>query len=743
VTGKKGGSRFLRRLRKLFRNPAGFAIDLPNPVYRAMLLLDLRVLTAARDILDVTTLAARLDWRRFGLIESADADIAVLDRAGRSPRVWPRLISVTADAEAAIALLDFQGQVLSADVAGPGRPAVLETGGRAFRIRTYAVTHGAAPRLKLAPVTLAGALRVHRLLGLTENDALRRVWPRRALRPGRLAGAIYRKWLARNPPLQPPLSDRSVSILMPVRDPSPLHLKAAIDSVFAQSHQAWQLCLSDDGSRDPRILALLAKAADRDPRVSLIRSAESSGISNATNAALGLATGEVCLFLDHDDVLAPEAVGWVASAFDSSMIEAVYSDEGVIDGQGRHRSASLKAAFDPERLLAQNYINHLCAVRTATLRALGGLDPSMDGSQDHDLLLRIAARSDQPTIRHLPYILYYWRRARNGRAFSQQQRGRADAARQAAVRRHLQQRGQAAEVSAGYLGFNRIRWTVGGQPPVEVIIPTRDRPDLLAACVAGLQRRTDYSDLRIAIVDNGSVQPRTLRLLDSLAQDPSVRVISAPGDFNHSKLNNLAAVSSTAATLVLLNDDILVTDKDWLREMLGWAQRPGIGAVGSLLLYPDGRIQHAGVTLGLGSHRIAGHDLRGAPGDLAGPGYQLKVARSASAVTAACLMIQRDRFLSVGGFDEETFPIAFNDVDLCLRLANAGLRTVWTPHARLVHRESASRGKVLDDAFLDAVNRMHRRWGGRLKHDPYFHPALSPDDERWSVSNQLWGGDLR
>ncbi len=710
--------RLVRRLAKLRRDPAGFALDLPNPILRSLTRIDLMVAMAVGDLLDLRSLAARLSW----------------SLQGRPGRLWPSRIVVTPSVEAAVIARSQAGTVLAGDVASPDRPLILETGYRSVEVTAYGIEGGEPPTVHLDPVSAMGVVRRALQQRVSLDDALRRAWPSRPLSVPRSSRTELAAWLAQ-PASSAVLPDHSrlVSILMPVRDPDLRHLEAALASVLAQTHRAWQLCIVDDGSRSSTVRHRLAEAA-KDPRVRLVTLDMSRGISGATNAALSLASGTVAVFMDHDDVLTADALRHIAHAFEDPEVEAVYSDEAVMDGEGCLTAPTLKPAFDPERLLAQNYVNHLFAARTERLRQIGGLDPAFDGAQDHDLVLRLSEQLPAGAIRHLPLILYHWRRVRGGGSFSQRSADRAAAARRGLVAAHLQRLGAEARVEPGPLGFNRVRWSLPGRPRVSVIIPSRDRPDLLRACIAGLRRHTDYPDLEVLVVDNGSVLPEALALLEDLKALPGVAVLRDPGPFNHSRLNNRGVAATTAPVLALLNDDILVSDPDWLSEMVSLAVRPDVGAVGAKLLYPDGRIQHAGVVLGLGPHGIAGHELRGFAGDAVGPQYRLVTTRRASAVTAACLVVERAKFDAVGGFDEASFPVAFNDVDLCLRLSRAGYEPVWTPFARLIHRESASRGKTLDAAFLEAVKQMRLRWAADLKDDRFSHPQLSRQDETLSLA---------
>jgi GT2 family glycosyltransferase len=707
-----------RRWAKLLRDPAGFALDLPNPYYRAMLRMDLIVVMTLCDLLDLRSLLSGFAWR-VGF---------------RDGPFWPKRMLVRSPRSAGVIASGPDGTILAGDVATPAKPVVFESAYRPVKVRTYSLDGQVAPQVQLRPISALGVVSLAIAEGASLDEGLRRAWPGRPLSTPRPRRKDLEAWLseAARAPL-PPESPLLISIVMPVRDPSPAHLNAALASILAQNHRAWQLCIADDGSRSEAVRRRLAQVAG-DRRVALVTHRTSRGISSATNSALDLVRGEAVVFMDHDDVLTPDALWRVASAFDDPSVMAVYSDEAVIDGSGRFRFATLKPSFDLERVRAQNYVNHLFATRAEAVRRVGGLDPQFDGAQDHDLILRLSEQFPPDAIRHIPAVLYCWRRVRGGRSFSQISGMRAEAARRRLVEAHLVRAEVPARVERGPLGFNRLRWPLERWPAVSVIIPSRDRPDLLRACIAGLTCHTDYPELEVLVVDNGSERPETLDLLSRLEQTPAVRILSCPGPFNHSRLNNLGVAATGAPVLALLNDDILVSDPDWLREMVSLAVRSDIGAVGAKLLYPDGRIQHAGVVMGLGPHGIAGHELRGFAGDAAGPQYRLVTARRVSAVTAACLVVERQKFGAVGGFDEVTFPIAFNDVDLCLRLEQAGFGSIWTPHARLVHRESASRGKSLDSAFLDAVKQMRRRWPEALGDDAFSHPQFSRKDETLSMS---------
>jgi GT2 family glycosyltransferase len=348
-------------------------------------------------------------------------------------------------------------------------------------------------------------------------------------------------------------------------------------------------------------------------------------------------------------------------------------------------------------------------------------------------------------ILHVPHVLYHWRIFPGGGSFSQTSRPDIDSARARLVGERLEQAGEQVELALGPRGHLILKRSLPEPAPtVTAIVPTRDHPDLLEACAAGLLEQTGYPGLELCIVDNGSRTERALRLLDRLARTPRVRVLRIDAPFNFSALNNAAATAAKSRLLAFINDDILVAEAGWLTPMAALAVRPDVGAVGAKLFYPDGRIQHAGIVLGLGPHHIAGHEFRGAPGESPGPQNRLLLTREVSAVTAACMVVERDKFRAVGGFDSEALPVAFNDVDLCLKLAAKGWRSLWTPQARLMHLESASRGS---DKAAEAATRLDReaahmreRWGDRLTRDPYYNPNLTLEDESFTLAAKSRAG---
>jgi glycosyltransferase involved in cell wall biosynthesis len=520
-----------------------------------------------------------------------------------------------------------------------------------------------------------------------------------------------------------------ISIVMPVFNPPARFLRAALISVRDQLYPHWELCIADDASTLPHVARILAEYAALDPRIRLLRRPRNGGISAASNSALALATGEFVALLDHDDVLPVHALYLVArEIIRHPAADLIYSDEDKLDRRGRRFDPYFKSDWNPDLFLAQNMISHLGVYRTALVRAVGGFRSEFDGSQDYDLALRIVERTDAERIRHIPHILYHWRAITGSAARSPAAKPHARLAARKAVAAHLERRGIRAKVDfAPGPSFQEIRYPLTAEPFVTVIIPTRDHSDLLARCLAGLLDATDYRNFEVLIVDNLSAEPETAALYRKIAADRRVRVLRYTQPFNFSLINNWAAQQAGGEILLFLNNDTEVIRGDWLRHLVANAVRPQVGAVGAKLLYPEGRVQHGGIILGMGG--VAGHfHLRRRAED---PGYfgRALLQQNLSAVTAACLAMRRRIFEEVGGFDDTNLPVAFNDVDLCLRLRERGYLIVWTPLALLYHRESASRPfDLLPDQrqrFQREIAYMRRRWGTVLDRDPYFNPNLS------------------
>ncbi|CAH2601751.1 Glycosyltransferase family 2 protein [Rhodovastum atsumiense] len=530
-----------------------------------------------------------------------------------------------------------------------------------------------------------------------------------------------------------------ISVIMPAYNTREALLREAITSVTGQLYENWELCIADDASTTPMTWKVLQEFAAGDRRIKIVRRAGNGHICHASNSALALATGEFVALMDHDDRLPPHALYEVVAEINAHPnADLIFSDEDKFNDLGVRSNPYFKPGWDPELLLSQNIVSHLGVYRRSILNKIGGFRPGFEGSQDYDLTLRFSEHTSADRIRHIPTVLYHWRQGGQARSFSESQlRQCAEAARRA-VLEHLERtgvKGASVTMRDDMPGWVKVERPVPARHPrVSVIIPTRDRSDLLSVCVDGLLHRTDYENLEVIIVNNGSVEQKTFTLFQNLARDRRVRLLNIDGPFNYSLLNNRAAEISTGEIILLLNNDVEVIDPGWLKAMVAQAIRPEVGAVGARLLYGDGRVQHGGVVVGAGhgpsgEGGVANHILLGSERN--DPGYFgiLLLAHEASAVTGACLALRRSVFEEIGGLDERALTVAFNDVDLCLKIRQRGYKIIWTPLAELYHHESASRGLDTDPdkraRFEGEIATMLSRWGSTLANDPYYNPNLS------------------
>ena len=526
------------------------------------------------------------------------------------------------------------------------------------------------------------------------------------------------------------------SILIPVYNTPAPWLREALESVYNQVYQEWELCLADDGSTRQETLEVLEEFRMRDPkRIKYERLPGNSGIAVASNTAASLATGAFLALLDHDDVLTPNALLEMALRLEQTPeADLLYSDEDKLTMAGEFVQPFYKPDFSPELLLTHNYLCHFSAIRTSVFWDVGGFHEGVDGSQDFDLFLRVTevARS----VEHIPQILYHWRMVPGSTAADISAKGgpwhesSRQALRAAIARRHWQ-----AEVMDGLLPDTyRVKFAVAPTEQVTIIIPTKDKVDFLHVCIESIRKHTTHPSYEILVISNNSEHAETYAYLESAMRDKILRFLRYDVPFNYAAINNFAVRHCDSPYLLFLNNDTQVTNAEWLTSMLEFAQHKAIGAVGAKLLYRDGTIQHAGVVLGIGG--VAGHSHRYMAEHR--PGYfgQLNVIRNYSAVTAACLVTRREVFEAVGGFNED-LAVAFNDVDFCLEVGKAGYRIVYTPYARLFHYESASRGSdtTLENAgrFRAEIAYMLAKWGLWLQHDPYYNPNLTLCREDFSL----------
>jgi glycosyltransferase involved in cell wall biosynthesis len=528
-----------------------------------------------------------------------------------------------------------------------------------------------------------------------------------------------------------------ISVLLPVYNTNLRWLRRAIKSVQNQLYPRWELCIVDDASTNPKVWQLLQRYARRDSRVKVMRRAQNGHISVASNDALSMAEGDFLALLDHDDELAHTALYFVALALNENPgLQLLYSDEDKLDARSRRSDPYFKSDWNPELLFAQNFVSHLGVYRTDLVRRVGGFRIGFEGSQDHDLTLRCIEQIRPEQITHLPRVLYHWRMTAGSTASHATAKPYAQKAARRAVQQHFDRIGIEARVVPHYGAYLRTKYALpANQPLVSIVIPTSDRASLLQKCLESIFEKTEYQNYEVIVLDHGSREPKTLEFLLALEKRERVRVQRMEGPFNYSQLNNRGVELSRGSLIALLNNDVEVLNDDWLSELVSHALQPEVGIVGAQLWYPNGPIQHGGVILGAGG--IAGHahvGVRHEPGYFARP----HLAQNLSAVTAACAVVRRSVYLQIGGFDEVNLPVTFNDVDFCLRLREAGYWIVWTPHAQLVHHESASRG--FDDnrrkqvRFLTEVDYMKTKWGHKLRSDPFYNPNLSLGEDLFTLA---------
>lgn len=519
------------------------------------------------------------------------------------------------------------------------------------------------------------------------------------------------------------------SIVVPTYNSNGQFLREMIASVRDQIYADWELCIADDASTDSRVREVLSEAAAADNRIKLVFRETNGHISEASNSALALATGEYVVLLDHDDIIPAHALYMIALYINRHPEGRMfYSDEDKLNEQGKRTTPYFKSDWNPQLFLTQNMFSHLGVFETALVREAGGFRKGYEGSQDYDLALRCVEIAGHDQVVHIPHVLYHWRMVQGGTARSGSEKPYALVAAMRAVEDHLARNDIEATVERPYesLGILRVRYGLKQHPLVSIVIPTRDGLTLTKQCIDSILAKTLYREYEIIVVDNGSVKPETLAYFDEIARTKGVRVIHDDSPFNFSALNNRAVCEARGEVICLLNNDTEVISPDWLNEMVGISTQPGVGAVGACLWYPNDMLQHGGVLIGLGG--VAGHMHHMVRRGQFGYFGRAVAMQNLSAVTAACLVVNKSVYKEVGGLNEE-LAVAFNDVDFCLRLVKAGYRNVWTPHAELYHHESATRGSDMDSdkyqRFLSEVRWMEKEWGGWLEHDPAYNPNLS------------------
>ena len=526
-----------------------------------------------------------------------------------------------------------------------------------------------------------------------------------------------------------------ISIAVPAYKTPELFLRQLIQSLQDQTYDNWELCIANASPQDASMEYVLKSCSAMDSRIVWKKLKENRGISENTNEAFAMATGDYVGLLDHDDLLAPNALYEIAAALEKEPeTEVIYTDEDKVRGeQLEHFQPHLKPDFNEDLLRSNNYICHFFVVKRTLLQKVGGMRKEFDGAQDYDFIFRCTEAAGK--ICHIPEILYHWRTHEASTADNPQSKLYAFEAGKRAIEENLKRRGLQGEVShTKDYGFYRVKYAVQGEPLVSIIIPNKDAKTDLEKCIRSVKEKSSYKNYEILIVENNSETEEIFAYYKELSKDPAIRLLKWKKEFNYSAINNFAAKKARGEYLLFLNNDTEVITEDWIQELLGICQRPGTGAVGARLYYGDHTIQHAGTVIGIGG--IAGHMFVNLPGERTGYMHKAALIQDLSAVTAACMLVKREAFEEVGGFEEQ-LSVAFNDVDLCLRLREKGCLVVYNPYAELYHYESKSRGaedsKEKVRRFQSEIEFMRCRWEKLLKAgDPYYNKNLSLT--KWNYS---------
>lgn len=559
----------------------------------------------------------------------------------------------------------------------------------------------------------------------------------------------YKKWLKNHFPSNTTLLKQKqtklknkplISVLVPTYNTNPSHLRECIESVINQSYDNWQLCIADDASTNVNVHKILKEYSESDERIIYEVRSNNGHICRTTNSALKLAKGEFVALLDHDDILWPNALFEVVKVLNSKAdTDFMYTDEDKTDTRGRdHIDPFFKPDWSPEFLRSINYITHFAVLRRSLVEKVGGFRIGYEGAQDWDLFLRVCRETNN--IIHIPKVLYSWRKSVNSTAQQPSAKDYAYVNQKKALLDDIKARELSADVS-WQIPFSmwKIKYEVKNNPLVSIIIPTKDQYQYIRRCLESIKQKTIYKNFELIIVDTGSSDQKVLELYDEyLKLIPKTRIIKWNKQFNFASVCNFGAKEARGDYLLFLNNDTEVITPTWVEDMLGYAQQKYIGSVGCKLLYPDGKLQHGGIILGVGgldgTPGIAGHYYPAftekPPQDPAMLTY-IGGARNFMAVTAACVMVSKHKFNKVNGFDEK-FRIAFNDVDMCLKLFDRGWRNVYLPHVELYHHESVSVGqpgsKIRDLGEFDKeIKMMLKKWGTLIKNDPYYHPEFRRD----------------
>lgn len=527
-----------------------------------------------------------------------------------------------------------------------------------------------------------------------------------------------------------------ISIVVPVYNTPQVFLRQMIESVQNQSYSEWELCIGNASPENKEMKKILEEYKN-DARIKEVEIPENKGISQNTNRAMEIASGEWIGLLDHDDLLAPNALYEIAKAVNEHPdAEVIYTDEDkVTTDLKEHFQPHLKPDFNLDLLRSNNYICHFFVASRDLIKRVGGFRPEFNGAQDYDLILRCTEQAKQ--IVHIPKILYHWRVHKASTADNPASKMYAFDAGKRAIEEHLVRcRTKGTVQHTKDLGFYRVKYEVCGEPLVSIIIPNKDQSEALKKCLDSIREKTSYRNYEIIIVENNSEEPETFAFYKKIAGE-KIKIVTWEGEFNYSAINNFGVRHARGDYLLLLNNDAEIINGDWLTEMLSHCQRKEVGIVGAKLYYPDNTIQHAGIIIGIGG--VAGSVFVGLPRAFSGYLHKASIQLDLSAVTAACMLVKRSVFEQVGGL-EEKLKVAFNDVDFCLRVREKGYLVVYDPYVELYHYESKTRGaedtKEKIRRFQTEIEYMRSHWIGLLKKgDPYYNCNLSLTKWDYSLKN--------
>ncbi len=528
----------------------------------------------------------------------------------------------------------------------------------------------------------------------------------------------------------------TISIIMPVYNIGEIWLERAIISIINQFYKKWELCIVDDASTEKHVHKLLNRYLKEDNRIKVKYLPHNTGIANASNDAFQMATGEYLTLMDHDDMLTNDALFEIVKAINKNDPDIIYSDEDLIDKDDRHIISHFKPHFSPDLLLSHNYITHLLAFKKSLFLQVNGFSSDCNGAQDYDLILKLIEKTDK--IYHIPKILYHWRKIETAVSENPDSKMIAVNAGLEVLRKTIKRRNiQGSVEKINSLGFYRIKRALSQYPLVSIVIPFKDKADLLRKCIQSIVSKSVYQNYEIIGLSNNSIENDTFQAMDELQKtDSRIRFIEYNTEFNYPKINNYAVSNAHGEHIVLMNNDIEIINQDWIEALLEHSQRNEVGAVGAKLYYPNDTVQHAGIIVGIGG--FAGHSHKYEQRQKSGYFYRLKCIQNISAVTGALMMVKKRLFEEVEGFDEEYFKVALNDVDFSLKLRKKGYLNIFTPFCEAYHYESASRGyedtPEKESRFNIEIKYFQKKWNEILKKgDPYYNINLTLEREDFSV----------